>query len=115
MVIDDELDTRSLMRAFLTAELPEAIDVRAYGDVDYRDGRIDFECCAVAIVDVMMPVVDGRAILTRLRDEWPGIRRIAWTAAPEVYREEIVQQCLAHAVVAKPGLDELRALVLAAL
>ena len=80
------------------------------GDVEYREG-VSWDQVAVAIVDVMMPNVDGRDIMRWLRDERPHIYRIAWTAAVESHKESLTTEGLAHAVIAKPGLEELIHLV----
>lgn len=110
VVIDDQVDTRDLMSIYLRTHLPSSIRVHAVGDVGYREG-ICWDEVAVAIIDVMMPNVDGREIMAWLRDERPEIHRIAWTAAVDNYREELTANNLAHAVVAKPGLEELIHLV----
>lgn len=111
MVIDDDVDTRLLMSAYLTLNLPASVRVDAIGDTAYREGGIDWTDVAVAVVDVMMPTVDGRVVLAELRDERPDVYRIAWTAAVDAVRDELVEQQLAHACIAKPGLDDLLAVL----
>jgi CheY-like chemotaxis protein len=111
VIIDDNSDTRLLIRAYLESELPASVRVRSYSDAAYREATIRWEDVAVAVVDIMMPVVDGRVLLAELRDEHPNIYRVAWTASPDVYGRGVVEEGLAHALVPKPGLDELRALI----
>lgn len=106
-----------MMWAFLTHALPDSVRVTAIGDVEYREKDtkpVDWDNCAVAIVDVMMPVVDGREILGHLRDNHPTTYRVAWTAAMN-FTEELIEEGLAHEVVQKPGLESLRTILTARL
>lgn len=112
VVVDDEADTRMMMWAFLHATMPDSVRVRTYADVEFRERHIDWDDCAVAIVDVMMPIVDGREILDFLAAEHPSTYRVAWTAASTALREELLETGLAHEVVVKPGLDEMKQILI---
>ena len=109
ILIDDEEDVRMAMEMVLTHHLPDIVDVSSFHPRDYN--KIRWDGCQVALVDLMMPGIAGEAILEELRDNHPDVYRVAWTAKDEVARKEILHSGLAHVVVAKPGFDEIVALL----
>lgn len=54
----------------------------------------------VAVVDVMMPKIDGREILRWLAQHCPNVRRVCVTALSRNHAHEL--RALAHVVVLKP-------------
>lgn len=114
VVIDDTDDTRTLMWAFLSHELPRSVRVHAIPDTAYQTA-VDWDEVAVAIVDLMMPVHHGLEVLGWIKDNHPTCYRIAWTAAAEAHEAQITREALANALITKPGLYELGELVRAAL
>lgn len=105
VLIDDEDDVRRVMEEVLRLHLPDIVAVRSFHPDD-ADG-IDWGGCQVAIVDLMMPGRDGESILAELRDNHPQVYRVAWTAKDQAAREALAESGLAHAVVAKPGFDDI--------
>jgi CheY-like chemotaxis protein len=56
----------------------------------------------VVVTDLHMPVLDGLALLTRLKTEQPSIMRVIHSSHVESLDPERAQE-LAHAVLTKPG------------
>lgn len=61
----------------------------------------------VVVTDLQMPMVDGVALLRRLKTEQPSLMRVIHSSHAESLTGEQLQE-LSHAVVTKPGCpDEL--------
>jgi DNA-binding NarL/FixJ family response regulator len=109
VLIDDEDDIRFAMEQVLSHHLPDIVDISAFHPDDYA--AVDWTGCQVALVDLMMPGINGETILEELRDQHPEVYRVAWTAKDQAARNAIAASGLAHTVVAKPGFDEIIALL----
>ncbi len=81
-VVDDHEDMRLLMALTLQAEGADVWDGPST-EIPW-DQPPD-----VLVVDLMMPVLDGRQVIARARVEWPeSTRIILWTAADDRALEE---------------------------
>ena len=85
LVVDDEVDTREMLRAMLTAEGAEV--AAAGGTDDAFAALLDHPACVI-ITDLAMPGEDGYALLARLRDDvrfksTPAIALTAYTSSEE--------------------------------
>lgn len=105
VLIDDEDDVRRAMQEMLRLYLPDEVDVSSFDPDDVAN--IDWGGCQVAIVDLMMPGIDGESILAELRDNHPDVYRVAWTAKDRQARDALAESGLAQAVVGKPGFDDI--------
>jgi len=106
LIVDDEAVIRQILERHFRSRGYE-VDVAS-------DGRAALERLAMArydivVTDLMMPVMDGFELLTRLRDEYPFIQTIVMTGAVSI---DNMLACLkegAFTFVTKP-LDDLSAL-----
>lgn len=103
LVIDDDEDMRVLAGRLLAIHFDNAVEVLAIGPDGWEgaDGWKDlpWDDCEIAIIDLMMPVVDGAVILRWLMENHPRVRRITWSAYLPV-RPEAAD--LAHLLIPKP-------------
>lgn len=79
LVVDDDVD----FRAMLAWQLGKADQVDVVGDA--ADGyealeQIDRLDPQVAVVDLMMPGMDGFELIDRMREEHPGVVPVAYSA-----------------------------------
>jgi DNA-binding response OmpR family regulator len=101
LVIDDEPSIRKIIRLKLTQN--------GYDPVEARDGedaweKLDTVKPAMLILDIMMPKLDGIALLRRIRDSerWRGLPVIVLTAVRDVGDQQGAQALGAVAVLQKP-------------
>lgn len=89
LVVDDNANTRKLMCAFLTHSGFEALGA-ADGLVALQ--LMETEHIDLAVVDVMMPRMDGYELTGQLREIWPGVPILMVTAkqAPADKRQGFV-------------------------
>ncbi|HET7710692.1 MAG TPA: response regulator [Thermoanaerobaculia bacterium] len=87
LVCEDDPSIRSLVRTVMTRE-GFAVDLAADGREALE--RLEEDCYDVLLVDLMMPNVDGYAVIRELRDRRPAMlkRVIVMTAASTALREE---------------------------
>lgn len=109
VLIDDEDEVRQVMERLLQHHLPDIVDIRSFHPRDYE--AVDWSGCQVALVDLMMPGIDGETILAELRENNPDVYRVAWTAKDEKSRRHVLDSGLAHTVVVKPGFDDILAIL----
>lgn len=111
LVVDDDAPTLALLQTALEAE---GEYVRVLGDPCQLDGVLaDGWTPEVAVVDLMMPVLDGSQVAQILRARYPQLRLIVYSARPgaavlQALRAEVTDGIF----LAKPfDLDTLIALV----
>ena len=78
LLIDDDPDSRALVRLVLRQELPHLALVEIADAVSFAEafGRADFE---LVILDPRLPWADGLAVLHALKGRWPGLPVILFT------------------------------------
>jgi signal transduction histidine kinase len=78
LLIDDDPDSRALVRLVLRQELPHLILVEIADAVSFAEafGRADFE---LVILDPRLPWADGLAVLHALKGRWPTLPVILLT------------------------------------
>jgi len=122
LVIDDEPYVRAALLRVLGSELSEVIAAS-----DAEEGLVALRAAPthLAIVDVVLPGMDGVAAIKRMRAEFPGLRIIAMSGGGnfglDEYRPDAIATCAylaacrgagAHGTIAKPfGTQELRQLI----
>lgn len=97
LVVDDQEDLAELLSQNLEMAGAEVVKVTS----DF-DGLFDVEAwdgVDVAVVDVMLPYVDGRDLLEWMERHVPRVRRVAWTAMGV----DLLGDVHAHAVLQKPS------------
>lgn len=104
-IVDDEPSVRAVALNWLTNVFGEIMRIVAWPPDRYQFR--EWDQVAVAIVDLRMPI-PGEEILRFLRDHYPDIFLIAWTAYPDRLENEPE---LADRIVSKLGLEELQAIV----
>jgi DNA-binding NarL/FixJ family response regulator len=109
VIIDDDDEVRTAMELVLIHLLPDVVNVASHHPDNYD--AIDWEGCQVAVIDLMMPDRDGESILAELAQHHPDVYRVAWTATDRATRRRVAASGLAQTVVAKPGFDEILALL----
>jgi CheY-like chemotaxis protein len=74
LVIDDEADFRTVMRAFLEADGHDVIEAE-----NGQDGLDKFRSCNpdLIVTDIYMPVLNGIETIRKIREEMPDIAVIA--------------------------------------
>ena len=114
VLIDDDPDLRKLVK--LTLEFTAGWQVTAAADGETGIAAVRTERPDLAIVDIMMPDMDGYQVCRRLKDD-PSTRAVpvVFLTARKELDEEKVRACGAHGVVVKPFepdllADELRKL-----
>lgn len=100
LVDDDPYVLRALRRLLLGARPGWEIDMTESGDAAL--GLVEGRTYDVVVTDLHMPVVDGAALLERLKSEQPSVMRVIHSSHVESLGPERSQE-LAHAVVVKPG------------
>jgi CheY-like chemotaxis protein len=108
VLVDDDPDLRKLVK--LTLEFTAGWQVSTAADGTEGIETVRNEQPDVAVVDIMMPDMDGYEVCRRLKDdpETEGIPVVFLTARKELDREK-VKACGAHGVVVKPFEPELLA------
>ena len=100
LVDDDPIVLRALRRLLLGARPGWEIDMAESGQAAFL--LIDSKTYDVVVTDLHMPVLDGIALLTRLKSEQPSVMRVIHSSHVESLSPDQTQD-LAHAVLAKPG------------
>ena len=87
MVCEDDAAIRSLVKTVMTRE-GFTVDLAADGREALA--RLEDDCYDVLLVDLMMPNVDGYAVIREIRERRPAMlkRVIVMTAASTALREE---------------------------
>jgi DNA-binding NarL/FixJ family response regulator len=105
LVDDDPIVLRALRRLLLSARPGWEIDMAENGDAALL--LLQSRAYDVVVTDLHMPVLDGIALLTRLKAEQPSLMRVIHSSHIESLTPEQTQQ-LTHVALAKPaGPDEL--------
>jgi len=109
VVIDDEEVMRSACRDILE---DEGYHVETFANAEEGLDRIRRDPPAVAIVDLMMPKLNGREVLRQIRATAPGVHPIVITGYATVETEAETRDIGAFGFLAKPFTPgELRRLV----
>lgn len=101
LVVDDHPAVREGLRAMIAAEAPdleiaaEAEDVPAALEI-LNSRRLD-----AAIVDLFLKSTNGLGLISTLRDRWPHMRVLAWSARPEWMYAQRTLAAGAHGYVHK--------------
>lgn len=110
LVVDDDPIVLRALRRLLQGSRPGwEIDMAESGEAALQ--LVDSKSYDVVVTDLHMPVLDGLALLTRLKTEQPEVMRVIHSSHVESLTPDQAQE-LAHAVLAKPGRpDELVAVL----
>jgi CheY-like chemotaxis protein len=122
LVIDDEPYVRAALMRVLGSPLLEVV---AAADAEEGIAALEAAPTRLAIVDVVLPGMDGVAAIRKIRAEFPLVRIIAMSGGGnfglDEYRPDAISTCAylaacraagAHGVIAKPfETHELRALI----
>jgi CheY-like chemotaxis protein len=100
LVDDDPVVLRALRRLLLAARPGWEIDMAESGELALT--LLESATYDVAVTDLHMPVLDGVALLTRLKAEQPNVMRVVHSSHVESLTPEQATE-LAHAVLTKPG------------
>jgi DNA-binding NtrC family response regulator len=100
LVDDDPIVLRALRRLLLGARPGWEIDLAE--SVDAALLQLNRKTYDVVVTDLHMPVLDGMALLARLKTEQPSLMRVIHSSHVESLTPDQCQE-LAHAVLAKPG------------
>jgi len=100
LVDDDPIVLRAIRRLLLGARPGWEIDMAESGDAALR--LLEAKTYDVVVTDLHMPVVDGLALLRRLKSEQPSLMRVIHSSHVESLTREELEE-LSHAVVTKPG------------
>jgi CheY-like chemotaxis protein len=100
LVDDDPIVLRAIRRLLLGARPGWEIDMAE--SVDAALTLAEGKTYDVVVTDLHMPVLDGVALLQRLKTEQPTVMRVIHSSHVESLAPDRVQD-LAHAVLAKPG------------
>lgn len=100
LVDDDPIVLRALRRLLLGARPGWEIDMAESAEAALV--LLDSKTYDVVVTDLHMPVLDGLALLSRLKTEQPSLMRVIHSSHVESLTPDQVQE-LAHAVLAKPG------------
>jgi len=113
LVVDDQPDLADVVSVYFT--------IAGYEVVSARDGRAalvlaDTRPFDVVLLDIMMPGMDGVAVLQQMRLRWPHLPVIMLTAISDLERAKSTLRRGAFDYVSKPfDLDHLHRCVAAAL
>lgn len=103
LVVDDDESILDMLGAVLSAE---GYSVRVAPDGGLALEMVEAELPSLVLLDMRMPVVDGREFALRLRDRGLAIPIIVMTAGRDAWRS--AEEVRADAVLAKPfEIDEL--------
>lgn len=100
VVDDDPIVLRAIRRLLLAARPGWEIDMAE--SVEAALQLVETKTYDVVVTDLHMPVLDGLALLTRLKSEHSSIMRVIHSSHVESLSPEQAQE-LAHAVLSKPG------------
>ena len=100
LVDDDPIVLRAIRRLLLGARPGWEIDMAESGDAALQ--LLTTRTYDVVVTDLHMPMVDGVALLQRLKTEQPSVMRVIHSSHVESLSREQLED-LAHAVVTKPG------------
>lgn len=100
LVDDDPIVLRALRRLLLGARPGWEIDMAESAEAALL--LIETKTYDVVVTDLHMPVLDGLALLGRLKAEQPEVMRVIHSSHVESLSPDQAQE-LAHAVLAKPG------------
>jgi len=109
LIIDDDAPTRGLLTAVMTRAGLAAVAVSNGGEaIDIITTRDDL-CCIV--LDLMMPVIDGAAVIAHLSSTKSAVPVIVCTAAGPRQTPEF-DRAIVRAVIQKPfDIEQLAAMV----
>lgn len=106
VVIDDNADVLLLAKIFLQGNLPSITRVHVTTDADWEKIVDNWNEVAIVFVDLLMPI-PGISILRKIKEKYPKVRRIAWTAGTGSQFEEIKRDGLAT-ILDKPNYKDLK-------
>jgi CheY-like chemotaxis protein len=109
LIIDDDAPTRGLLTAVMVrAGLATVVAANGGEAIDIIDTRDDLGCI---VLDLMMPVIDGGAVLAHLASKNSTVPVIVCTAVGPRQTPEF-DLAMVRAVIQKPfDIDELAAMV----
>lgn len=100
LVDDDPIVLRAIRRMLLGARPGWEIDMAESAEAALL--LLESKTYDVVVTDLHMPVLDGMALLGRLKTEQPSVMRVVHSSHVESLSPEQGQE-LAHAVLTKPG------------
>ena len=100
LVDDDPIVLRALRRLLLGARPGWEIDMAESAEAALV--LLESKTYDVVVTDLHMPVLDGLALLNRLKTEQPSLMRVIHSSHVESLSPDETQE-VAHAVLAKPG------------
>ena len=100
LVDDDPIVLRAIRRLLLGARPGWEIDMAESAEAALV--LIEAKAYDVVVTDLHMPVLDGVALLTRLKSEHPSMMRVIHSSHVESLTPDQAQD-LAHATLTKPG------------
>ena len=100
LVDDDPIVLRAIRRLLLGGRPGWEIDMAESGEAALM--LLESKTYDVVVTDLHMPVIDGVALLGRLKTEQPSVMRVIHSSHVESLTPEQSQD-LAHAVLTKPG------------
>jgi CheY-like chemotaxis protein len=100
VVDDDPIVLRAIRRLLLGARPGWEIDIAESGDSALL--LLEANAYDVVVTDLHMPIVDGIALLRRLKTEQPSVMRVIHSSHVESLLPGQADE-LAHAVLTKPG------------
>ncbi len=100
VVDDDPIVLRAIRRLLLGARPGWEIDMAESGDSALT--LLESKIYDVVVTDLHMPVLDGMALLRRLKAEQPSLMRVIHSSHVESLLPGQAEE-LAHAVLTKPG------------
>jgi DNA-binding NtrC family response regulator len=101
VVIDDDPDLLLLATTWFRRMLN--VDAQPVLPGAYKS--IDWSKVDMAIIDLMMTPIGGEEVLEFLKENYPDVRRVVWSAAPGMMAK--LPPGLAHSTVDKLGMDDL--------
>jgi CheY-like chemotaxis protein len=100
LVDDDPIVLRAVRRLLLGARPGWEIDMAENGEAAQL--LLERKTYDAVVTDLHMPVVDGAALLLRLKAEQPTVMRVIHSSHVESLSRDALEE-LAHAVITKPG------------
>lgn len=109
LVVDDDVELRDLLRDYLARQ---GIEVSVLHDAGSLERRLERERPDLIVLDLMMPGVDGYAVVKRVKEKWPQRlpQIIIMTAVSEALRHDFPEPVCT--VLPKPfDIDKLASVV----
>jgi DNA-binding NtrC family response regulator len=98
LVVDDDESIRKVLAAILEEEY--TVDTAKTGKEAIEKSKINFY--NLALIDIRLPDMEGTALLTKMQDTTPKMRKIIITGYPSIQNAVTALNQGAHAYIMKP-------------